>query len=83
MTITLPQPAKRGRGTANTLKQFAAQLQTMPGEWVPYPFVPSSKGAAGQVVRKINAGTPAFPAGQFLAALSGDRVMVKAVGVDA
>jgi hypothetical protein len=64
-TTLIPQPAKRGRGSAKLLKQFAEKLRTMPGEWLPYPFIPSTDSSARAVLCKIRSGSVAFPKGEF------------------
>ena len=83
MTTFVPQLAKRGRGTAATLKHFAERLRTVPGQWSEYPFGFRNPGAATQTVRNIMRGTAAFPAGQYEAKREDNgrvRVLVRFVG---
>ena len=85
MTTFVPQLAKRGRGTAATLKHFAERLKTVPGQWSEYPFGFRTPSAATQTVRNIMRGTAAFPAGQYEAKredkyLDRVRVLVRFVG---
>ena len=72
------QPPKRGRGTANTLKQFAEKLRQTPHQWAPYPFAVSGASALN-AARKIRRGTPAFPAGCFVTELRDGQLWVQAI----
>ena len=83
MTTFVPPLAKRGRGTAATLKHFAERLRTVPGQWSEYPFGFRNPGAATQTVRNIMRGTAAFPGGQFEAKREDNdrvRVLVRYIG---
>ena len=64
--------AKRGRGTANTLRAFAAELREIPGEWRTYPFRAKDKASAGRTVTQIRKGTISFPPGDFEARRNDD-----------
>lgn len=81
MTMIM-QPAKRGRGTAIALKDFAARLRTVPGQWCDYPFSFSNTASASAAARNIRRGCPAFPAGEFEVRNTDGRLTVRAVLAD-
>lgn len=81
--MTMLLPAKRGRGTAKALAEFAARIKTVPGQWCDYPFAFSTPASAAAAARNIRKGCAAFPAGEFEVKRHEDgRLLVRAVLAD-
>lgn len=72
-------PAKRGRGTAKVLAQFARELTAKPGEWEPYPFLPVNPS---QIASSIRKGSAAFPRGEFEVRVVDGDILIRAVHAD-